>query len=71
MARVSADSAVLALAIVDATLVALFFLFQVLPWATPGPWRLIWIFASLTSIFFILAEVQAGLVGGEALSLAH
>jgi hypothetical protein len=29
------------LAIVDALLVALFFLFRVLPWSRPGPWRLI------------------------------
>lgn len=67
----SPDSAVLALGTIDATLVALFFLFRVLPWSRPGPWRLIWVFASLTSIFFILGELEAGNLGGEALALAH
>ncbi len=59
------------LAIVDALLVALFFLFRVLPWAKPGPWRLIWLIAGLTSILFIAAELVALASQGTALALEH
>lgn len=71
MDRVSPDAAVLALAIIDATLVALFFLFRVLPWSSRGPWRLVWMLATLTSMCFILGEAQAAVVGGEALAPEH
>ncbi|MBM4421056.1 MAG: HAMP domain-containing histidine kinase [Chloroflexi bacterium] len=71
MAEVSAENAIVALAVIDATLVALFFLFKILPWKSPGPWRLIWAFATLTSALVILAELQAVLAGGTAISLAH
>jgi diguanylate cyclase (GGDEF)-like protein len=59
------------LAIVDALLVALFFLFRVLPWSRPGPWRLIWLIASMTSILFIAAELVALDTQGSALALEH
>jgi diguanylate cyclase (GGDEF)-like protein len=59
------------LAIVDALLVALFFLFRVLPWAKPGPWRSIWLIAGLTSILFIAAELVALSSQGTALALEH
>lgn len=61
----------LVLAVIDATLVALFFLFQILPWKTPGPWRLIWFFAVLTCLLFIMAEVQAVIESGPASALSH
>ena len=60
--------AVVVLAIVDAILVAMFFLFRVLPWSKPGPWRLIWIIASLTAALFTLGEMAAILQGGTAVS---
>jgi diguanylate cyclase (GGDEF)-like protein len=59
------------LGIVDALLVALFFLFRVLPWAKPGPWRVIWLIAGMTSILFIAAELVALSSQGTALSLEH
>src|SRR5258708_7661429 len=59
------------LAIVDALLVAMFFLFRVLPWARPGPWRLIWLVAGMTSILFIAAELVALTTQGTALALEH
>jgi diguanylate cyclase (GGDEF)-like protein len=59
------------LAIVDALLVALFFLFRVLPWSRPGPWRLIWLIAGMTSILFIAAELVALNTQGTALSIEH
>lgn len=59
------------LAIVDALLVALFFLFRVLPWSRPGPWRLIWLTAGMTSILFIAAELVALASQGTALALEH
>jgi diguanylate cyclase (GGDEF)-like protein len=60
--------AIVVLAIVDAALVALFFLFRVLPWSKPGPWRLIWIIATLTAALFSLGEMSAILQGGSAVS---
>jgi len=62
---------VVVLAIVDALLVAMFFLFRVLPWSRPGPWRLIWLIAGMTSILFIAAELVALQVQGTALSIEH
>ena len=59
------------LAIVDALLVALFFLFRVLPWSRPGPWRLIWLVAGMTSVLFIAAELVALDAQGTALSIEH
>lgn len=59
------------LAIVDALLVALFFLFRVLPWAKPGPWRVIWLIAGMTSILFIASELVALATQGTALALEH
>jgi len=59
------------LGIVDALLVALFFLFRVLPWSRPGPWRLIWLIAAMTSMLFIAAELVALASQGTALSLEH
>ncbi len=59
---------VVILAILDAALVALFFLFRVLPWSEPGPWRLIWITASLAAMLFSLGELQAMIRGGEAIA---
>jgi diguanylate cyclase (GGDEF)-like protein len=59
------------LAIVDALLVALFFLFRVLPWSKPGPWRIIWLIAGMTSILFIAAELVALGTQGTALALEH
>jgi len=59
------------LGIVDALLVAMFFLFRVLPWARPGPWRLIWLVAAMTSILFIASELVALTTQGTALSLEH
>jgi len=59
------------LAIVDALLVAMFFLFRVLPWARPGPWRLIWLIAGMTSILFIASELVALTTQGTALGLEH
>jgi diguanylate cyclase (GGDEF)-like protein len=63
--------ALVVLAIVDALLVALFFLFRVLPWSRPGPWRLIWLIAGLTSILFIAAELVALDAQGTALAIEH
>lgn len=62
---------VVVLAIVDAVLVGLFFLFRVIPWSRPGPWRLIWFFATLTSSLYILGELAAMLAGGSALDFDH
>src|SRR5216684_3575532 len=59
---------VVILAILDASLVALFFLFRVLPWSEPGPWRLIWITASLAAMLFSLGELEAMIKGGDALA---
>lgn len=59
------------LGIVDALLVALFFLFRVLPWSKPGPWRLIWLVAGMTSILFIASELVALTTAGTALSIEH
>ena len=56
------------LAIIDAVLVAMFFLFRVLPWSKPGPWRLIWIIATLTAALFSLGEASAMIQGGTAVS---
>lgn len=50
------DESLVILAVIVAILVNLFFLFRVLPWARPGPWRLIWALAALFSLMFILAE---------------
>ena len=69
-ARVDTEPLVV-LGIVDALLVALFFLFKVLPWSRPGPWRLIWLIAGMTSILFIAAELVALGTQGTALSLEH
>ena len=59
------------LAIIDALLVALFFLFRVLPWAKPGPWRAIWLIAGMTSILFIASELVALATQGTALAIEH
>jgi diguanylate cyclase (GGDEF)-like protein len=59
------------LGIVDALLVALFFLFRVLPWSRPGPWRLIWLIAGMTSVLFIASELVALATAGTALALEH
>jgi hypothetical protein len=59
----------LVLGIVDALLVALFFLFGVLPWSRPGPWRLIWLIAGMASMLFIASELVALGTQGAALWL--
>lgn len=59
---------VVVLAIVDAMLVAVFFLFRVLPWAEPGPWRAIWMLATLAATLFCLGEAWAMVQGGTAVS---
>jgi diguanylate cyclase (GGDEF)-like protein len=59
---------VVVLAIIDAVVVGMFFLFRVLPWSKPGPWRLIWITASLAFLLFSLGETSAMIQGGGALS---
>lgn len=59
------------LAIVDAVLVALFFLFRVLPWSRPGPWRTIWLIAAVTALLFIASELVALATAGTALALEH
>jgi diguanylate cyclase (GGDEF)-like protein len=46
----------------------MFFLFRVLPWSKPGPWRLIWITASLAFLLFSLGETSAMIQGGGAVS---
>jgi diguanylate cyclase (GGDEF)-like protein len=56
------------LAILDAVLVSMFFLFRVLPWSKPGPWRLIWIIATLTAALFSLGEAAALVQRGSAVS---
>lgn len=53
---VTTEQSVVVLAIILALLVNMFFLFRVLPWARPGPWRLIWALAALFSLMFMLAE---------------
>jgi hypothetical protein len=55
----------------DALLVALFFLFRVLPWSRPGPWRAIWLIAGMTSILFIASELVALATAGTALAIVH
>jgi diguanylate cyclase (GGDEF)-like protein len=65
--RVESEGVVI-LAILDAALVAMFFLFRVLPWAKPGPWRLIWIIATLAVALFSLGEASAMVLGGTAVS---
>jgi diguanylate cyclase (GGDEF)-like protein len=67
-ATVNSDSGVVILAIVDGVLVALFFLFRVLPWSESGPWRLIWIIATLSAGLFTLGEMSAMIQGGVATS---
>jgi diguanylate cyclase (GGDEF)-like protein len=62
------SNGIVILAIIDAVLAALFFLFRVLPWSRPGPWRLIWITATLAAALFTLGEVAAMLNGGTAVS---
>jgi len=59
------------LAIIDSLLVALFFLFRVLPWSRPGPWRAIWLIAGMTSILFIASELVALTTQGTALAVEH
>lgn len=59
---------VVVLAMIDAVVVGMFFLFRVLPWSKPGPWRLIWITASLAFMLFSLAETSALVQGGAAAS---
>jgi diguanylate cyclase (GGDEF)-like protein len=56
------------LAILDAVLVCMFFLFRVLPWSKPGPWRLIWIIATLTAALFSLGEAAALTYRGTAIA---
>jgi diguanylate cyclase (GGDEF)-like protein len=60
---------IVVLAILDAVLVTMFFLFRVLPWSEPGPWRLIWIIATLTAALFSLGEAAALMQRGTALTL--
>jgi diguanylate cyclase (GGDEF)-like protein len=62
------SESVVVLAIIDAVLVGMFFLFRVLPWSKPGPWRLIWITASLAFVLFSLGETSAMIQGGGAVS---
>src|ERR1700716_712964 len=59
---------IVVLAILDAVLVSMFFLFRVLPWSKPGPWRLIWITATLAAALFSLGEASAMVTGGTAVS---
>jgi diguanylate cyclase (GGDEF)-like protein len=59
---------IVVLAILDAVLVSMFFLFRVLPWSEPGPWRLIWIIATLTAALFSLAEAAALMQRGTAIA---
>ena len=59
----STEQSLVVLAIILALLVNLFFLFRVLPWSRPGPWRIIWALAALFALMFILAE---GIVLSEA-----
>jgi diguanylate cyclase (GGDEF)-like protein len=59
---------VVVLAMIDAVVVGMFFLFRVLPWSKPGPWRLIWITASLAFLLFSLGETSAMIQGGGAVS---
>jgi diguanylate cyclase (GGDEF)-like protein len=66
-----ASEPVVALAIIDALLVAMFFLFRVLPWSRSGPWRLIWMLSTLMAMLFILSELMAILQGGSAVSFEH
>jgi diguanylate cyclase (GGDEF)-like protein len=60
---------IVVLAMLDAVLVCMFFLFRVIPWSKPGPWRLIWIIATLTSALFSLGEASALVQRGTAMSL--
>src|SRR3982074_2202291 len=59
---------IVVLAILDAVLVSMFFLFRVLPWSKPGPWRLIWIIATLTAALFSLGEAAALMQRGTAVA---
>ncbi|TMF81425.1 MAG: GGDEF domain-containing protein [Chloroflexi bacterium] len=59
---------IVVLAILDAVLVSMFFLFRVLPWSEPGPWRLIWIIATLTAALFSLGEAAALMQRGTAVA---
>jgi diguanylate cyclase (GGDEF)-like protein len=59
---------IVVLAILDAVLVSMFFLFRVLPWSKPGPWRLIWIIATLTAALFSLGEAAALSQRGTAIA---
>jgi diguanylate cyclase (GGDEF)-like protein len=65
--RVESEGIVV-LAILDAVLVCMFFLFRVLPWSKPGPWRLIWIIATLTAALFSLGEASALVQRGTAIA---
>ncbi len=47
---------VVVLAVILALLVNVFFLFRVMPWSRPGPWRRIWVLAAVASFFFIVSE---------------
>ena len=50
------DSAI-AVAAIAPLLMLLFFLFRVLPWTRPGPWRLVLVLVSLASVMFMFGEV--------------
>ncbi len=71
MGELATSDPLVVLSIVDAVLVAMFFLFRVLPWTQPGPWRLIWALASLSFALFILGEMTALFAHGSAVSFEH
>ncbi len=67
-----ANDALVALSAIVPLLVALFFIFRVLPWSRPGSWRKIWTLASLASLMFIAAEaVVLTERGMTAVSITH
>ncbi len=43
-------------AVIFTLLVNVFFLFRVVPWSRPGPWRRIWVLAAIASFLFVLSE---------------
>ena len=59
----------IALALLVPLLVTLFFMLRFVPWARPGPWRLIWMMTIAACLMFVLSEAAA-LVDPEASGLA-
>lgn len=50
--------------VILALVTSMFFLFRAVPWRKRGPWRRIWILASISALMVMLAEVAAVTIEG-------